>query len=187
MEDKTALTDIKIPAGIEEILCRYPLYDYRMIDSGTIPFSDRVRTVCRDYCPMYGKRWHCPPAVGPVGDCRRELLVYPQALVFSTIDEADTENLAELLSMRKQHEEITADLAADLTAAGYQIKVLSSGCIPCEKCTYPDAPCRFPDKAFPTIESNGIVFAELADNCEMELSCGSGTVTYFSIIFMLST
>jgi len=38
----------------------------------------------------------------------------------------------------------------------------NEGCIRCKSCTYPDAPCRFPDKLYPSLEGYGILVTELA-------------------------
>ena len=79
---------------------------------------------------------------------------------------------------------MTAQIRDLIAEAGCDTAVLSTGCIPCEKCTYPDKPCRNPDTAFPTIESAGIVLPLLVEKTDMELSCGAGLVTYFSIILI---
>ncbi|MBR6781391.1 MAG: DUF2284 domain-containing protein, partial [Clostridia bacterium] len=55
-------------------------------------------------------------------------------------------------------------------------------CDLCEKCTYPDAPCRFPDRALTSVEANGIQVIELAKNIGINYNNGENTVTYFSMI-----
>jgi predicted metal-binding protein len=169
---------------IEEIISDFPIYEYAWTETDRLPFDGKVREICRSECSMYGTRWHCPPVVGTVAQCRDKIADYPEALVFSTIWEADNENLTEMLGLRKQHEEMTAQIRDRIAEAGCDTAVLSTGCIPCEKCTYPDKPCRNPDTAFPTIESAGIVLPLLVEKTDMELSCGAGLVTYFSIILI---
>ena len=34
---------------------------------------------------MYGKSWACPPAVGPVEECRARCLAHKTAMVFSAV------------------------------------------------------------------------------------------------------
>ena len=47
-------------------LSELPLYIYTYIDPEKLEFSPRVRWICQNECPMYGKTWACPPGVGSV-------------------------------------------------------------------------------------------------------------------------
>lgn len=49
----------------------------------------------------------------------------------------------------------------------------------CEKCTYPDAPCRFPDQTHGALEGYGIFVSELAKQAGIHYINGANTVTYF--------
>ncbi len=61
--------------------------------------------------------------------------------------------------------------------------VLSNeGCINCESCTYPDAPCRHPDRAHGAIEGYGIWVSELAKQAGINYINGKDTVTYFGAL-----
>ncbi len=60
------------------------------------------------------------------------------------------------------------------------------GCELCKKCTYPDAPCRFPDKATPSVEACGINVVELSKKIGIKYNNGPNTVTYFCIILFNS-
>ena len=62
-------------------------------------------------------------------------------------------------------------------------KLLSTGgCHLCKTCTYPDAPCRFPDRMSPSISSYGIIAANLAESAGMPYINGENTVTYFGLL-----
>ena len=64
-----------------------------------------------------------------------------------------------------------------------EMQVLSTeSCAICEKCAYPDAPCRHPDRMFPCIESYGILVTEPAEKNGITFMSGSGLVTWFSLI-----
>ena len=52
----------------------------------------------------------------------------------------------------------------------------------CKTCSYPDAPCRHPDRMFPCIESYGILVTDLAEKNWITFMSGSGLVTWFSLI-----
>ena len=62
------------------------------------------------------------------------------------------------------------------------MQVLSTeSCAICEKCAYPDAPCRHPDRMFPCVESYGIVATALAERNGIEFYNGN-LVTWFSVL-----
>ena len=93
---------------LEEKLSELPLYAYFYIDPKSLDFSDRVRYICSAECPMYGKTWACPPAVGEVSACRAKCLAYTNCLVLGTIAETDDiSDMQETLATRPEHEAIT--------------------------------------------------------------------------------
>ena len=55
---------------LEGFLAELPLYTYFYIDPKSLEFTQRVRHICRQECPMYDKTWACPPAVGEVEACK---------------------------------------------------------------------------------------------------------------------
>lgn len=62
----------------------------------------------------------------------------------------------------------------------------AGGCSLCEKCSYPDAPCRHPDKARRSMEACGIDVVSLSRNLGLRYMNGENTVTYFSVLFYRS-
>ena len=48
-----------------------------------LEFTDRVRWICQNECPMYNKSWACPPAVGTVTYCKAKCRMYENALLIS--------------------------------------------------------------------------------------------------------
>lgn len=170
--------------NIEEFIAKYPVCQYDVLTPSQIPFSEKVRYICRTECERYGKSWSCPPGVGEVEECRRKCFAYPQALVFTTLAEVtDTAVLSETLATRAQHEEVTRAICKELTARGAKCLALSSeSCQICEKCAYPQ-PCRYPKRAIPCVESYGILVTEIAQQCGIEFYSDSHTVTWFGVIF----
>ena len=93
--------------ALEARLAELPLYQYAFVRTEDLLFSERVRWICEHECPMYGKTWACPPAVGTVEECKARCLAYADALLISTITEvSDIANIEETLSTRAPHEEI---------------------------------------------------------------------------------
>ena len=170
---------------LEEGLSQLPLYLYEYIDTDELLFSERIRYICETECPMYGKSWACPPGTGSITECRAKCLNYKHALLIATITEVnDIANIEETLSTRGDHEEITrmaADLVEEQTGKVYILS--GEACNICEKCAYPDEPCRFPERMHPCIESHAIVLSDLAEKHGIEFQYGGNVVTWFSLIF----
>ena len=171
-------------ARIEAQLAELPILQYEFIPTSALHFSERVRHICESECPMYGTTWACPPGVGSVAECTARCLAYPEALLLTTVAEVrDIADMEETLATRGAHEEVTRQAEALLRDEGLETYVLSTeACTICEICAYPDAPCRFPDKMYPCIESHAIVVTDVAEQYGIGFLTGNA-VTWFSILF----
>jgi len=170
---------------LEAQLSELPLYQYAFVKTKDMLFSDRIRWICEHECPMYGKTWACPPAVGSVEECQARCMNYEEALLIATITEvSDIANIEETLATRAPHEEITRQVHAMVLQHADEAMVLSTeACAVCEECAWPDAPCRFKDKMYPCVESHGIVVTDLAEKAGIDFYADGNLVTWFSLIF----
>ncbi len=171
-------------ALLEAGLAELPVAQYVFFRTEELEFSERVRIVCQTECPRYGRSWACPPAVGTVADCERRCLAYENGLLISTLTEVrDAADMEETLATRPAHETVTRQVRQLLLEQGVRPYVLSTeSCAICEKCTYPDAPCRHPEQMFPCVESHGIVVTALAERFGVEYQYGNNVVTWFSLL-----
>ncbi len=170
---------------LEEQLAQLPLYVYHFFDPRELEFSQRIRWICEHECPMYGKSWACPPAVGTVEQCRAKCLGYGSALLISTITEvADIANIHETLSTRADHEAVTNAVRDLMRAQGVEPYVLSTeSCAECQRCACLDGqPCRFPDRMHPCVESQGINLIPLIEELGLTFQYGENVVTWFSLL-----
>lgn len=168
---------------LEQQLLELPLFQYAFMKTDELIFTDRVRHICREECPRYNSTWACPPAVGPISECKAKCLMYPEMLMISTVTEVnDIADIEETLNTRGAHEEITRQVAKLMKDQGCELRVLSTeSCALCETCTYPDAPCRHPDLMFPCVESQGILVTEICEKYGMEFFNGN-IVTWVSLL-----
>ena len=51
-----------IKEKFDEFISQYPIFEYRVLDTGDIKVQSRVRTICKQECERYGSTWACPPA-----------------------------------------------------------------------------------------------------------------------------
>lgn len=173
-----------IKEQIEEELRELPVLQYAWVGTDAVVFSERVRSICREECPRYGTSWSCPPGVGTVGECRERCGRYAGAFVFTTAAEVqDIENMEETLATRRGHEAVVEQIREIFRGHGLETLALSGdSCARCEKCAYPDAPCRFPERMIPCIEGYGIVVPLLAERTGVEFGGGGNVVTWFGLI-----
>ena len=171
---------------LEEQLQELPLYGYFDIDPRELEFTDRIRTICETECPMYGKTWACPPAVGSVEGCQERCLKYGDCLMISTITEvSDIANVEEALATRGDHEDITNEIAELMRQQGVEPYILSTeACAICERCAWLDGqPCRYPERMHPCVESHGINVIPAMESLGVPFISGENVVTWVSLLF----
>jgi len=171
---------------LERALAELPLYAYCFIDPRELEFSQRIRYICKTECPMYGKTWACPPAVGEVDECEKKCKSYTSCLMIGTITEVqDIGDIHETLTTRPEHEAITNQVRALFCQQGIEPYILSTeACAICERCAYLDGlPCRMPGRMHPCVESHGINLIPTLEACGLEFQTGGNLVTWYSLLF----
>ncbi|MEE0956267.1 MAG: DUF2284 domain-containing protein [Eubacterium sp.] len=170
---------------LEAFIAQFPVYQYNFINPQEITFTERVRWICKTQCVRYGKSWSCPPGVGTVDSCAGICRSYPEALFFSSLEEAENVlDFSETMKKKQGHEDITYAIENQLKAMGFDVFTLSSdSCSICENCAYPGSRCRHPDQMHPCIESQGIVAADLTERANMDYFLDQRTLIWFSLIF----
>ena len=171
---------------LEEKLSELPLYIYDFIDPAELEFSDRIRWICENECPMYGKSWACPPGVGSVESCKCKCKTYENCLMISTITEVrDITDMEETLATRPDHEAVTLQVRDLMRQLGTEPYILSTeACTLCERCAILDGEkCRFPESMHPCVESHGINVVPMLENHGLEFQFGANVVTWISLLF----
>lgn len=159
--------------------------EYGVLAAAEIPFEEEIQKICAgNACRLYGKTWACPPAVGTVQECRERCLGYAKAMVFSAV--YPLEDSFDYEGMIKGHDAFK-DLCDRLYALvkprlGDFLLLSNEGCKRCKTCTYPSAPCRKPERLFPSLEGFGIHVAKLAAKGNVKYTNGENTVTYFGML-----
>ena len=169
---------------LEEQLSALPIVQYEFFRTEDLVFTPRVRTVCQLECRRYGTSWACPPGVGTVEACKARCLSYPEGLLIVTMTEVeDIADIDETLATRGPHEEITRQVHRMMRDQGAEVYVLSTeSCAICQRCTYPEAPCRHPEQMYPCVESHGIVVTDIAERYGIDFLSGNAVV-WFSLLF----
>jgi predicted metal-binding protein len=151
------------------------------LDCSTIELREEVRAMCQaNSCHMYGKRWSCPPGCGSLDTCRERVSHYREGILVQTIgeleDALDGEGMMETEARHKENfiafEQVLRELYPNMLAIG------SGCCTRCRECTYPDAPCRQPDKAFASMEAYGMLVTQVCQANDLTYYYGPCTIAY---------
>lgn len=155
---------------------------FGVVPTAPIEFSSEVRGYCEgNMCRNYGRSWACPPAVGSVEECRARVLEFDSALVFASVYPLeDSFDFEAMTAGHREFKNVCDRLHAMCT--GNFLLLSNEGCVRCAKCTYPDAPCRFPDKLFHSLEGYGIWVNRLASSAGVPYVAGPDTVSYFGLL-----
>lgn len=161
------------------------IHQFGIIPTDEIAFEKEVREACKmNYCGRYGKTWTCPPYVGEIDELKLKVTKYKNAFVFTTVGELeDSFDIEGMEAARVESKKVFDEAIKFAQENLNDFMLLGCGsCTVCEKCTCPDSPCRFPEKAIPSIESCGINVVTLAKSLNINYYNGINTVTYFNMI-----
>ena len=171
-----AVVDVALASGA---------FETGFLSIADLAFEEDIRKYCvGNVCRCYNTTWACPPAVGTLETCRQRVLAFVEGLLIATITEvSDIANIRETLDTRAPHEEITRQVLELVRQQAADTLTLSTeACAHCEKCTWPGAPCRFPERMFPCVESHCILVTDLAEKHDIDFMAEGNVVTWFSLI-----
>ena len=150
-------------------------------------FRQEVRDMCSaDKCRSYGKNWRCPPAAGSLESMEKLAAKYSRGILVQTTakmkHDFDYHTIRDAEALHKKN----------FQTFSRQAKIIFPGCFPmsagactlCRKCTYPDRPCRHPDRSWPSMEACGLVVNEVCKNSGLKYNYGSQTITFTSCILI---
>ena len=146
---------------------------------------EEVRDMCAaDLCHAYDHNWTCPPACGSIEEFAEKIAGYGDVVVFETVaemeDEFDYETMMESADL---HKDRMPAFAEDVRKLAPVCLVLSAGtCTVCPECSYPDAPCRFPEKQFVSMEAAGLVVSDVCVAADIPYNHGKNHIAYVSCV-----
>ncbi|WKY48068.1 DUF2284 domain-containing protein [Eubacteriaceae bacterium ES3] len=155
------------------------------MDVNSIDLKDEVRQMCQDNkCQIYGKNWACPPGCGSIPECREKVKAYSKGILLQTTGELeDSFDFEGMEEIKEEHEKSFTELVEVLAEQKLTMLPLGDGCCTiCSECTYPDKPCRFPEKAISSVEAYGILVSELCQKNEVDYYYGPNTLTYVGCV-----
>lgn len=157
-----------------------------VMDPQILEVREDVRSMCAaDKCGSYDKNWTCPPAVGTLEECRKRIGQYKTGILLQTVGK-----LSKVIDSRgyreteQKHMENFRALAHEIRQEYPNALCLGAGgCRVCKQCAYPE-PCRFPEKAMPSMEGYGLFVTQVCRDAGVAYHHGERTVTYTACILM---
>ena len=152
----------------------------------TVEPMDEVRDMCQnENCGMYGKNWACPPGCGSLEECRKRLLSYRTGILVQTVGELeDSMDWEGIKEAEERHKKCFLETAEKLREVCPELLPLGAGtCTLCKECTYPDSPCRHPDRRVSSMEAYGILVSDICAKNQMKYYYGPESIAYTSCYF----
>lgn len=154
------------------------------LDIATLQPRADVRAMCAaDKCRAYGKNWTCPPHCGTLAECAAQIQRHRRGILLQTVGKL--EKAIDTKAYRRTEERHLASLyrlselvrkdCPDALCLG------AGGCRVCRECAWPE-PCRFPEKACPSMEGYGLFVTQVCRDNGVPYHHGERTITYTACI-----
>ena len=157
------------------------------LDVSTIKLKPEVREMCAvNSCGQHGKRWSCPPGCGTLEECASRLQGYTHGILVQTYgDIEDGFDFEAMMEIEAEHKSNFMDMYSALRDTGADVLAIGAGCCTqCATCTYPDAPCRFPEKMTSSMEAYGMLVLEICKANGLQYYYGSDKMAYTSCFLL---
>lgn len=171
------LTSLAIETGFEYVA---------RLDVATLELKQEVRDMCADNtCGQYGRRWGCPPGCGTLEECRKLLEGYKRGILVQSVgDVEDSFDFEAMMEIEALHKERFSRMHEILREEGDVLALGAGCCTVCAQCTYPDQPCRFPDKKVLSMEAFGMLVLEVCKANGMQYFYGGDKMAYTSCFLL---
>ena len=175
---------------MKDLLALGRLYGFEHVGELNVPaleFDPRVREMCAaDRCHLYGRCWACPPHCGTLEEIEKKARQYRRGILLQSTgqmeDDFDYAAIEDtLLRQRKRFANLVSVVRRRYPGC---MPMSSGGCPVCRECTCPDAPCRFPDRAVPSMEACGLLVSKVCTDSGLGYNYGARTITFTACILI---
>ncbi|MBR0374149.1 MAG: DUF2284 domain-containing protein [Mogibacterium sp.] len=150
-------------------------------------FRSEVRDMCAaDRCKHYDKSWSCPPAIGSLEQITAQAARYHRGILVQTTAPTDGDfDMKGFYDGMVLHQRSFDTLTRQVRRMFPDCLPMAAGsCMRCRKCTYPDRPCRFPDRLYPSMEAYGLLVSDVCIRSGLKYNYGPRTITYTACILL---
>ncbi len=150
-------------------------------------FLPEIHAMCAaNRCGKYNKSWACPPACGTLEEIKQRVLSYDYGMILQATEQMEDDYDWEAIQKAsKRCGDSLRVLAKQLKSMGKDVLAMGmNGCDRCETCTYPDAPCRFPEELSPSMEACGLFVSRECEKAGLKYKYAPQTMTINATIFV---
>ena len=155
------------------------------VDLQEIAFHQELRDMCAmNSCGKYRTNWGCPPGCGEMNELAQMVRSFSHGVVYQLVGQLeDSFDFEGMMANGEKFYQITHCIKEALAKENLPCMVLGAGCCQeCKDCTYPDEPCRFPDKKHISVEACGIYVTKLCAAAGLNYINGENTITNTGLI-----
>lgn len=156
------------------------------VDPKQLVFKPEVRDMCAaDKCKSYNRSWACPPACGTLDEIIERCEPYTGGMIVQCTAQLESSfDYEGIMELQERFDTAFHSFVDELYALGQDFLPMGAGtCKRCESCTWPDSPCRFPEKVFPSMEACGLVVSEACVAAGIPYYYGKDTMTFVGCFF----
>jgi predicted metal-binding protein len=137
-----------------------------------------------DRCRSFGKSWSCPPAAGELAVIRKRAERFSNGIVVQTSGDIQSSfDTAAMHAIMKSHKKNFDTLVRQIRYFYPECLPMGAGaCTACRKCTYPDRPCRHPERMYISMEAYGLLVNDVAESSGLKYNYGDNRMTFTSCI-----
>ena len=153
----------------------------------TLRFMPEVRDMCKaDRCHQYNHCWTCPPACGTLEECAEMTRRYKKGVLLQTVGEIeDSFDLEGYKRVEELHKQRLLQLVETLCGENADFLPMGAGaCTVCTECTFPESPCRHPEKAVISMEAFGLWVSDVCKKNDVPYNYGENKIAYTSCILV---
>lgn len=172
--------------NISKIIEKAKAYNFdevAFLDVSTIKLMDEVRNMCENNkCNKYNTNWSCPPGCGTLEEGRKKLGNYSKGIIVQTIGEIeDNLDFEAMMEIEDRHKRNFYEFYKVIKDKYENSLAFGSGCCNiCSDCTYPNEPCRFPQKNISSMEAYGMLVSDICKLNNIKYYYGSDKIAFTS-------
>ena len=157
--------------------------NYAELDVSTLEFLQEIRDMCNPkQCRNYNKSWSCPPACVSLEEMRERVKEYSTGIIVQTVGELeDSMDWDGIMETGARHKKNFGQMREQLSENHSKLLAMGAGeCKLCETCTYPDNPCRYPDKMEVSMEAAGLFVSKVCTINNLAYNYGPDKMAFTS-------
>jgi len=161
---------------------------FAQLDVSTLEFMQEIRDMCNPkQCNKYNTSWSCPPACASLEEMREKVKSFTKGILVQTVGELeDSLDWDGIMEAGARHKENFGKMRTILSKKHPSLLAMGAGeCRLCETCTYPDEPCRFPDKMEVSMEACGLFVSKVCTDNDLAYNYGSENIAFTSCFLVV--